>query len=78
LDLISVLPAPEVVPDHDEVVHLVQSRSLDDRGIGWVDVHLLASASLSDAQLWTHDRALGDVARELGIGYDETDSADGA
>jgi hypothetical protein len=36
------------------------------RGIGHVDVHLLASTALtSDARLWTLDRRLATVASEL-------------
>jgi hypothetical protein len=34
------------------------------RGIGWVDVHLLASAKLSGCALWTLDRKLAVIARE--------------
>lgn len=38
------------------------------RGIGYVDVHLLASTALSiDVRLWTKDRRLAEVAHELGL-----------
>jgi len=36
-------------------------------GLGWIDVHLLASAALSRAALWTLDRRLRERARNLGI-----------
>lgn len=36
------------------------------RGIGYIDVHLLASAVLSEATLWTNDKRLATVAEEMG------------
>jgi len=39
-------------------------------GIGFVDVHLLASAQLSRLPLWTSDRALKLVANELKLAYE--------
>ncbi len=55
--------------DHDEVLALIERRRLWGRGIGWVDTHLLASALLDGAALWTLDRPLGAVARNLGTAY---------
>ena len=38
------------------------------RGLGYIDVHLLASALLAPpARLWTLDRRLARVAAELGV-----------
>jgi hypothetical protein len=37
------------------------------RGLGYVDVHLLASAALGDARLWTIDRRLAGAAKRLGL-----------
>jgi predicted nucleic acid-binding protein len=58
-----------VVP-HSEVVAFVRDRKLHGRGIGWVDVHLVASALVARLELWTADPALAAVANELGIGYE--------
>lgn len=58
-----------VVP-HSEVVEFVRNRKLHGRGIGWIDVHLLASALVGHLRLWTTDPSLATVARELGIAYD--------
>jgi predicted nucleic acid-binding protein len=66
LDLLGGLP-PAVVADHDEVLELVTRKRLHGRGVGWIDVHLLASAMLSSVRLWTKDRRLADVAVRLGI-----------
>jgi predicted nucleic acid-binding protein len=58
-----------VIP-HSEVVAFVRDRRLHGRGIGWIDVHLLASAVVARVELWTTDPALATVAKELGIGYE--------
>jgi len=44
---------------------------LHGRGIGYVDVHLCASAKLNGAQLWTRDKRLMEVAEVLGLAYRE-------
>ncbi len=66
LGLLSRLPSA-VVADHDEVLGLVERRGLFGRGIGWIDMHLLASALLTGVVLWTHDRRLSEVAGEVGV-----------
>ena len=65
LKLLGDLPAAPTATD-PEVLGLIDRRALMGRGIGYIDVHLLASASLSgDGQLWTRDRRLAAAAAEL-------------
>jgi predicted nucleic acid-binding protein len=66
LGLLAALPALEVVR-HGEVLAFVESRRLSGRGLGWLDMHLLASARVSHVPLWTLDRRLAGTARLLGI-----------
>ena len=47
---------------HEEVVSLVEARKLWGLGIGWIDAHLLASALLSNCQLWTLEGRLARAA----------------
>jgi predicted nucleic acid-binding protein len=47
---------------HEEVLRLIEDRKLWGLGIGWADVHLLASALLSNCRLWTFDRRLQQAA----------------
>jgi predicted nucleic acid-binding protein len=54
---------------HAEVVDFVRSRKLHGRGVGWIDVHLLASALVGRARLWTADSRLAAMAAELGVAY---------
>jgi len=57
LELLRALPAA-FVAEHDEVIDFLQQNRLYGRGLGWIDLHLLASASLTKAMLWTMDRPL--------------------
>jgi predicted nucleic acid-binding protein len=65
LNLLSHLPMA-VVASHEEALRFIDQRRLFGRGIGYVDVCLLAAAQLTpDARLWTLDKRLDAVAREL-------------
>jgi len=65
LALLGKLPRAAVATD-EEALHFIESHRLMGRGIGYVDVHLLASAALlGDGRLWTRDRRLAKVTAEL-------------
>jgi predicted nucleic acid-binding protein len=67
LDALSNLPRTELATDA-EVLGFINGQSLFGRGIGYVDVHLLASVRLTTgAELWTQDKRLHSVAEELGL-----------
>ena len=52
----------------DEVRLLIEQRRLFGRGIGFVDVSLLASCLLVPGTcIWTRDRKLDAVARDVGV-----------
>ena len=53
--------------DDDEVLSFVERHRIYARGVGLVDVHLLASAKLTAASVWTRDRRLAGVAEEMGL-----------
>lgn len=57
------------VIEFDEYMQFVGQNRLYGVGIGLVDVHLLASALLADATLWTADKRLKKAATDLGIAY---------
>jgi hypothetical protein len=54
---------------HREVVQFVRDRDLHGRGVGWIDVHLLASAIVGRLRLWTADPRFSVVADEFGVDY---------
>ncbi len=67
LGLLEALPkAPEA--EHAEFLEFVERRGLAGAGLGAVDAHLLASAALGRARLWTRDAALERAAARLGLG----------
>lgn len=67
LGWLAALPqAPEATDA--EVLVLVESQRLMGRGLGWVDVHLLASVRLAKTELWTLDKRLSAAARDLEAG----------
>jgi predicted nucleic acid-binding protein len=59
---------------HNEVVEFVRERRLFGRGVGWIDLHLLASAVVGQLELWTADRQFAAVAAELRISFDAASS----
>ena len=72
LALLHDLPLAVAATDA-EVLAFIERRKLMGRGLGYIDVHLLASAALSGtARLWTHDRRLAAVAAQLGLAHDES------
>lgn len=54
----------------DEVVSFVSKHGLASKGVGWVDVHLLAAAHAAGVQLWTEEAALKKLAAELDVAFD--------
>ena len=71
LRLLGDLPAAPTATD-PEVLGLIERRALMGQGIGYIDVHLLASAALAGVgRLWTRDRRLAAVAQELELAFDE-------
>ena len=70
LDLLGRLPSVPVAT-HVEALGFLDRRALMGRGIGFIDVHLLASAALAaPTRLWTRDRRLAAVASELNLAYE--------
>jgi predicted nucleic acid-binding protein len=54
---------------HQDVVAFVEGRRLHGRGVGWIDIHLLASAIVNGLKLWTTDPRLSAMASEFGVEY---------
>ena len=63
---LSEIPQAPIV-DHAIVLRWIETRHLHGRGLGGVDVHLLASAVESRSRLWSNDRALAEAASRMGI-----------
>jgi len=68
LSLLHFLPQSSTI-DHGEVMQFLENYRLMGRGIGWIDMHLLASSLLGESRLWTQDKKLKLIASELNIDY---------
>ena len=67
--LLRKLPAVPRANDR-EAMEFLERRRLMGRGIGYIDVHLLAGVALSGGvRLWTRDSRLQEVAFELNLAY---------
>ena len=64
LELLQHLPIAVTAQD-GEVVGFIERHKLHGKGIGYIYVHLLASAAIGGTRLWTRDKKLRAVARGL-------------
>jgi predicted nucleic acid-binding protein/Arc/MetJ family transcription regulator len=64
LSLLEALPKAQEA-SHNEVLGFIDAHKIMGKGLGYVDVHLLASAFLSGVALWTLDKRLVRAAEEL-------------
>ncbi len=66
--LLQALPTT-IESEHQDVVQFIENHQLMGKGLGYIDMHLLASALLTEVSIWTIDKRLRDISRELGIGF---------
>ena len=66
-EILSHLAAlPQAIPvSHGEVMQFIDNYRLMGKGLGYVDVHLLAAALLTRVPLWTLDKKLYKAAVNL-------------
>ena len=68
-EIISLIHALPIVQkaDDDEILFFIERHRLSGRGIGVIDIHLLASCLFERCFIWTADRRLRAVAEEIKI-----------
>lgn len=69
LSLLQALPMATQT-DHEEVIKFIDNHQLMGKGLGYIDIHLLASAIMTHVLLWTLDVRLKDVSSLLGVHID--------
>lgn len=69
LGLLANLPGLGKVDD-DEALAFIARHRLQGKGLGLVDIHLLASCALARRPLWTLDTRLAKAAARLGLAID--------
>jgi predicted nucleic acid-binding protein len=68
LSLLQALPK-SVQAAHEEVMQFIENYSLMGKGLGYIDIHLIASALLTNVTLWTLDKKLIEVSSEIGLAH---------
>jgi predicted nucleic acid-binding protein len=64
--LVHLQALPQAIPaEHEEVMQFIENYGLMGKGLGYIDMHLLASARLTKVPLWTLDKKLNEVAIKL-------------
>jgi hypothetical protein len=71
LYLLRSLPRIAVASD-DEVLFFIDKHGIAGKGVGYLDMHLLAAAALGTLKIWTRDRRLNEVAALLGLNVSAT------
>jgi predicted nucleic acid-binding protein len=64
LSLLEALPMA-LLSEHEEALAFIENNDLMGKGLGYIDIHLLASAVLTGIPLWTFDRKLEKIADML-------------
>jgi predicted nucleic acid-binding protein len=67
LELLQTLPKV-LEAENEDVFCLIENHKLMGKGLGFIDMHLLASAILSDVNIWTMNKTLCKTADSLGLG----------
>ena len=70
-EIISLLQSLPMAPtiEFDEFLFFIDRNHLMGKGLGFVDVHLLASAQLTGVPLWTADKRLKSAADQLELTF---------
>jgi predicted nucleic acid-binding protein len=66
ISLLQRLPGA-IQGEHEEVMQFIENNGLMGKGLGYIDMHLLAAARLTGVPLWTLDKRLNEVAITLGV-----------
>ncbi len=66
--LLHTLPTA-ISAEHEEVMQFIEKYRLMVKGLGYIDMHLLASAMLTNIPLWTLDERLHKVSSTMKISY---------
>ena len=58
-----------ILAEDEEVLKFIENNHLMGKGLGYIDIHLIASAVLTDVPVWTFDKTLDKIAKKIGINY---------
>ena len=66
ISLLQRLPGA-IQAEHEEVMQFIDNNGLMGKGLGYIDIHLLAAARLTGVPLWTLDKRLLEAVKKLGL-----------
>ncbi len=72
IESLAVLPFTPII-EYQEVLTFIETHKLFGQGLGWIDIHLLASTMLQHVTLWTLDQSLRNAARRLRCHFESSD-----
>ena len=58
-----------ILAEDGEVLKFIENHQLMGKGLGYIDVHLIAAALLMGVPLWTFDKTLNKISKNIGINY---------
>ena len=58
-----------ILAEDGEVLKFIENHQLMGKGLGYIDVHLIAAAVLTGVPLWTFDKTLDKITKKIGINY---------
>ena len=58
-----------ILAGDEEALKFIENNQLMGKGLGYIDVHLIASALLTNVLLWTLDKTLDKFTEKIGINY---------
>ena len=72
-EILVLLKALPILPalDLDEYLHFIDHNRIIGFGVGFVDIHVIASARLSSDFLWTFDKRLNVLAKKMKLAFNE-------
>jgi len=68
ISLLQSLPSTRTIVDA-EFLYFIDKNKLYSQGVGYVDIHLLASSRLESVKLWTEDKRLNNIANHLDLSF---------
>lgn len=70
-EILSLLQTLHMViqAEHEEVLQFIESNRLMGKGLGYIDIHLIASAILTGISIWTLDKKPNKVSESLGVSF---------
>ena len=71
LESLTLLPTMPTI-EYEELLTFIETHKLFGQGLGWIDVHLLASTLLQQVTLWTLDQPLRHAARKRRCSFESS------